>query len=127
MWPIPPKNSYLLARNATCSVSFEWHLWRITLTSFYQKKTSFHLARRWLPPLCLWYLTKEICRFPFRWNDVQFVVLFAITNVNSVLFQYLFPLHNSCFGVFVNADNMSKMNPVFSMIFHTDTITYTDT
>ncbi len=35
------KQSYLLARNATCSVSFEWHLWRITLTSFHQKKTCF--------------------------------------------------------------------------------------
>jgi hypothetical protein len=56
-----PKKSYLLARNATCPVSFEWNLRRITLTSFHQKKHVFHLARRWLPPLCLWYLTKEIC------------------------------------------------------------------
>ncbi len=56
-----PKNIYLLARNATCSVSFEWHLWRITLTSFHQKKHVFHLATRWLPPLCLLYITEEIC------------------------------------------------------------------
>ncbi len=34
-------NSYLLARNATCSVSFEWHLRLITLTSFHQKKHVF--------------------------------------------------------------------------------------
>ncbi len=60
MWPIPPKKTYLLARNAICSVSFEWHLWCIALTSFHQKKHVFHLARRWLPPLCLLYLTKEI-------------------------------------------------------------------
>jgi hypothetical protein len=38
----------------------------------------------------------------------------------------LFPLHNSCFCVLVNADNMSKMNPVFAMIFYTNTITFTD-
>ncbi len=44
-----------------------------------EKTCFFHLARRWLPPLCLWYLTKEIRWFPFPWNDVQFVVLFAIT------------------------------------------------
>ncbi len=117
---------FLLARNATCSVSFEWHLWCITLTSFHQKKHVFHLARRWLPPLCLLYLTKLICWFLFPWNDVQFIVLFAITLVNSVLFPCLFPLHNSWFGNFVNADNISKMNPVFSMISHTNTITYTD-
>ncbi len=40
--------------------------------------------------------------------------------------QRYFPLHNICFGVLVNADNTSKMNPVFSMIFHTNTIIYTD-
>ncbi len=91
-----------------------------------EKRHVFHLAGRWLPPLCLLYLTKEICWFLFPWNDVQFVVLFAITKVNSVLFPCLFPLHNSWFEVLVNADNMSKMNSVFSMIFHTNTITYTD-
>ncbi len=42
-------------------------------------------------------------------------------------FLCLFSLHNSCFGVFVNPVNLSKMNPVISMIFHTNTITYTDT
>ncbi len=36
-----PKKSYLLARNATCSVSFELHLQRMTLTSFHQKKHVF--------------------------------------------------------------------------------------
>ncbi len=116
MWPIPKKCSYLLARNATCSVSFEWHLQCIILTSFHQKQHVIHLARRWLSPLCLWCLTKEICRFMFPWNDIQFVVLFAIILVNCVLFLFLFPLHNSYFFVFVNADNMSKMNPVFSII-----------
>jgi hypothetical protein len=30
------------------------------------------------------------------------------------------------FVFFVNADNMSKMNPVFSIVFHTNTITYID-
>ncbi len=64
-----------------------------------EKICFFHLTRRLLFPLCLWYLTKEICRFMFPWNDIQFVVLFAITSVNSVLFLCLFPLHNSCFCV----------------------------
>ncbi len=41
MWQIP-KKCYLLERNATCSVSFEWHLQRITLTSF-QKKNMFFI------------------------------------------------------------------------------------
>ncbi len=41
MWPIPKKCSYLLARNATYSVSFEWHLQCITLTSFHWKKHVF--------------------------------------------------------------------------------------
>ncbi len=45
MWPIPKKCSYLLGRNATCSVSFEWHLQRITLTSFHQKKTCFSFGQ----------------------------------------------------------------------------------
>ncbi len=79
MWPIPKKCSYLMWRNATCSVSFEWHLQRITLRSFHQKNHVFHLARRWLSSLCLWYLTKEICRFTFPWNEFHFFVLFAIT------------------------------------------------
>jgi hypothetical protein len=58
----------------------------LTLTSFHWKKTRFfHLARKWLSPLCLWYLTKEICRLTFTWNELQFVVLFAITEVNNVL------------------------------------------
>ncbi len=35
------KCSYLLARNATCSVSFEWHLQCITLTSFHWKNMFF--------------------------------------------------------------------------------------
>ena len=39
----PKKCSYLLARNATCSVSFEWHLQCITLTSFHQKKNMFFI------------------------------------------------------------------------------------
>ncbi len=43
MWPIPKKCSYLFARNATCSVSFERHLWRITLVSFHQKKHVFFI------------------------------------------------------------------------------------
>ncbi len=73
MWPLPNKCSYLLARNATCSVSFGWHLQCITLTNFHWKKHAFHLVRRWLSPLCLWYLTKEICRFMFPWNELQFV------------------------------------------------------
>ncbi len=30
-----------MARNATCSVSFEWHLQRITLTSFHKKNMFF--------------------------------------------------------------------------------------
>ncbi len=33
--------------------------------SFHQEKHVFQLARRWLPPLCLLYLTKEICWFRF--------------------------------------------------------------
>ncbi len=37
MWPIPKKCSYLLSRNATCSVSFELQLQQITLTSFHRK------------------------------------------------------------------------------------------
>ncbi len=41
MWLIPKKCTYLLARNATCAVSFEWHLRRITLTSFHQNKICF--------------------------------------------------------------------------------------
>ncbi len=127
MWPIPKKCSYLLARNATCSVSFEWHLWRIILTSFHQKKNTFFIWPGGGFPLFVYCISqKEICWFPFPWNDIQFNVLFAITYVNSVLFSCLFPLHNSWFGVLVNADNMLKMNLVFSMIFHTNTITYTD-
>ncbi len=59
-----------------------------------------------------------------EWHPV--CCIFAITYVNSVLFPCLFPLHNNWFGVLVNADNMSKMNPVFPMIFNIDTITYTD-
>ena len=43
MWPMPNICSYLLVRNATCSVSFEWHLWRINLTSFHQKKNMFFI------------------------------------------------------------------------------------
>ncbi len=43
MWPIPPKKSCLLARNATCSVIFEWHLRRITLMSYHQKKNMFFI------------------------------------------------------------------------------------
>jgi hypothetical protein len=42
-------------------------------------KLVFHLARRWLSSLCLWYLTKEIYRFTFPWNELQLVVLFSIT------------------------------------------------
>ncbi len=44
MWPIPKKCSYLLARNAT-SVSFEWHLQCITLTSFHWRKTCFSFGQ----------------------------------------------------------------------------------
>jgi hypothetical protein len=51
MWSIPPKKSYLLARNATYSVSFEWHLLRITLTSFLQKKTCFSFGQEVASPL----------------------------------------------------------------------------
>ncbi len=36
-----PKCSYLLSRNATCSVSFEWHIQSITLTSFHKKNMFF--------------------------------------------------------------------------------------
>ncbi len=43
MWPIPKNCSNLLMRNATCSVSFEWHLQRITLTSFHWKKNMFFI------------------------------------------------------------------------------------
>ncbi len=43
MWPIPKKCSYILARNATYSVSFEWNLRRITLMSFHQKKNMFFI------------------------------------------------------------------------------------
>ncbi len=50
MWPIPPKKSNLMVRNATCSVSFEWHLWRITLTSFHQKKTCFSFGQEVASP-----------------------------------------------------------------------------
>ena len=41
MWPIPKKCSYLLARNATCLVSFEWHHQHITLTSSHWKNMFF--------------------------------------------------------------------------------------
>jgi hypothetical protein len=44
------KCSYLLARNATCAVSFEWHLWRITLTSFHQNKTCFSFGQEVASP-----------------------------------------------------------------------------
>ncbi len=50
MWPIPKKCSYFLERNATCSVSFEWHLWCITLTSFHWKKTCFSFGQEVASP-----------------------------------------------------------------------------
>ncbi len=50
MWPNHKKKSYLLARNATCSVSFEWHLWCITLTSFHQKKACFSFGQEVASP-----------------------------------------------------------------------------
>ncbi len=45
-----PKKSSLLARNATCSVSFEWHLRRITLTSFHQNKRCFVFSQEVASP-----------------------------------------------------------------------------
>ncbi len=63
----------------------------------------------------------------FHFLGMTFSLLYFLQSpMNSVLFLCLFPLHNSCFGVLANADNTSKMNPVFSMIFHTNTITFTD-
>ncbi len=50
MWPIPKKCSFLLARNATCSVSFEWHLRCITLTSFHHKKNIFSFGQEVASP-----------------------------------------------------------------------------
>ncbi len=100
MWPIAKEWSYLLARNATWSVSFEWHLQHITLTSFYWKKRIFHLARRLLSPLCLWYLTKEICSCTFPWNELQFVVLFCIHLSEQCLFSVSLPTSQQLFLCF---------------------------
>ena len=78
MWPIPPQKSYLLARNATCSVSFEWHLWRITLTSFHQKKTSFSFGQEVASPSLSVVSHKRNLLISIS-LVFQFVVLFAIT------------------------------------------------
>ncbi len=59
MWPILKKCSYLLSRNVTCSVSFGWHLQRITLTSFHQKRTCFLFGREVASPLFVYGISQK--------------------------------------------------------------------
>ncbi len=68
MLPIPKKCSYLLSRNATCSVSFGWHLQHITLRSFH-RNMFFLFGQEVAFPSVVSH--KKICRFMFPWNDIH--------------------------------------------------------
>ncbi len=113
-----PKKSSLLAENATCSVSFEWHLWHITLTSFHQNKKvaspslSVVSHKRNL-------LISVSLEHPGRCT-------FCNQLSEQCPFSVSLPTSQQLIWCPWNADNTSTMNPVFSMIFHTNMITYTD-
>ncbi len=76
MWPI--QKMFILSVKKCSMFSIFWMAPLVhNFEKFSLEKHVFHLARRWLFPLCLWYLTAEICRFTFPWNDNQVCCTFC--------------------------------------------------